>query len=676
MAKKKGKPVPRNLSLRDRLAGHWENGKWENFVALYLRDREASDRTPWAERLGDALYNCLTKALFVQRDTVAAPEFAVILRTEAAAGRAPAVLGDCARVALDFLTIRKNPLTTVAPLADEAALPQPYARLRAALASPRSSRKGRAAKSPAAKLADRFEILKREGGLAPCTNFFKAAEELEKLTRGTDSAPLFAAVRAVASLLRELQRKNRSRDGFLRNPQNILDSPEFAAVKAAPPHPALLGLWGFFRERGRVKFGADWAAAVGVMPLLMSGGFSPELTTSFKNLFSTAKESPKLLWAAAAEKSPWPWSEQERYLLASFCLYAQADPDNPPLRFRGDSNTAAVSWLNFVSSVGGRRRAGRPWPPAVVKAFEIYLIHRGELVSDRLPALTLPFADLTSPALAYILIWEPNLREPLRQALRTRRRWPLTLTARDKRVIADDLAASAPSASALEMLREAVRPEDYSGLMEQLVETVVEGSAVRLANLGPTDPLPWDALFDILETVAAHLPEDSPAMAFTRLVRDRRALAEEPKGLQTLFDRLSRRATRSDQYAFSGNLFILMIHWPEVSAATLARLFDLGRTFFFETDLWRKPAEALASLARPSRRQSIAAAVAEVLRKPAKRRPYLREALKAFEALAAGRPLPPEEEKIPLGFGDKEFFETLKNFFENNPPPRKRRRKA
>ena len=68
--------------LLDVTAHTLENGKWEHFTALYLRDREASDRTPWAGRLGDALYNCLTKTLFVQKDSAAALELAHLLRAE------------------------------------------------------------------------------------------------------------------------------------------------------------------------------------------------------------------------------------------------------------------------------------------------------------------------------------------------------------------------------------------------------------------------------------------------------------------------------------------------------------------------------------------------------------------------------------------------------------------
>jgi hypothetical protein len=701
MPKKKSKAAPqRNLSLRDRLAGHWENGKWENFITLYLRDREASDRTPWAGRLGDALYNGLTKTLFQQKDPDTALDLALLLQAEA--GRVPELVTDCARVALDFLERRKNPAAGLSPLSDEAALPQPYARLRAALAAlaaPRAAAKpgptrGRPRRNPAepsarqpgldgvkpvrgpaAKLASRFAALGRETGLTPCSNFFKAASELEELTAGSASAPLFRGLRAVASLLRDLQRKNRDRSGLWRNLEVLGQSPEFADFKAAPPHPALLWLWGFFCDRGQAKFGRDWAAAARVMPLMMTKNFSPELTRAFKLVTSAETSRSKLLWAAAAERSAWPWPDQERYLLAAFSLHAQADPDSKAVSLPGDLAQAVAGWLGRLSEIGGRRRSGRPWPPVMADVFQTLLLYRGETLAGHLTDLVLPYADLPAPALAHLIVRAPSLREPIRRALQARRRWPLTFTPEQRSITADDLAVDVPPDPAFQILKEAAGPEDYADILEQMVETAVESSAVRLTSTRAArfSLLPWDDLWAVRATVASDLPEDGPARTFIGLVRDRRTLTEEPGGLSKLFEGLARRAARLERYAFSGNLFILLTTWPGVSGPTLVRLFDLARPFFFTTGLWPKAAGALAAVPHSDRRQSVAAGVAGLLRQSARRHPGQRPALKAFEALAAGRPLPQETAPDDSdNFDDEAFFGIMSKLFRKKGRSRRR----
>jgi hypothetical protein len=65
--KKKKKITGQNLSLTERLERHWVNEKWESFFSLYMRDRDASERGPWAARFPDALYNSYRRSVSAQK---------------------------------------------------------------------------------------------------------------------------------------------------------------------------------------------------------------------------------------------------------------------------------------------------------------------------------------------------------------------------------------------------------------------------------------------------------------------------------------------------------------------------------------------------------------------------------------------------------------------------------
>ena len=133
MSKRK-KQQQKNLSLKDRLARHWDNRNWEAFVSLFLRDRDASARTPWASLLNDALYNSLTKALFVDKDTRSAESVLALINGERDAFGIPTSLSDCAGVASDFLKARKNvSLKKLSPLEAKSDLPAVYQSLRKGL---------------------------------------------------------------------------------------------------------------------------------------------------------------------------------------------------------------------------------------------------------------------------------------------------------------------------------------------------------------------------------------------------------------------------------------------------------------------------------------------------------------------------------------------------------------
>ncbi|MDR1048365.1 MAG: hypothetical protein LBL51_01315, partial [Synergistaceae bacterium] len=108
MAKNDKKKPQQNLSLKERLEKHWNNRNWSAFTSLFLRDREASMRTPWASRWDDALYNALTSAFFVEKDLESAAVTLDFIRAEQGISGISPLLCDCADVVSDFLNAHEN----------------------------------------------------------------------------------------------------------------------------------------------------------------------------------------------------------------------------------------------------------------------------------------------------------------------------------------------------------------------------------------------------------------------------------------------------------------------------------------------------------------------------------------------------------------------------------------
>ena len=181
--KKKKKIAGQNLSLTERLERHWTNEKWEAFFSLYMRDRDASERGPWVARFPDALYNCLTAALFLHKNYDGARLVAEMMISERALGPDDGVLRECAQTALDFINIREGRLNRPAGEGRGVALPEPYEELRRKLADefapPKRGRKRKEVSNPTVeKLAKQFKALPNAKNSGMYTSFLKTAEAL------------------------------------------------------------------------------------------------------------------------------------------------------------------------------------------------------------------------------------------------------------------------------------------------------------------------------------------------------------------------------------------------------------------------------------------------------------------------------------------------------------------
>lgn len=68
-SRKKSKPLKNPVKkLEARLKGYWKNQAWEEFITLYLRQRNKAEKSAAAELWDPAVYNFMLRVAFVERD--------------------------------------------------------------------------------------------------------------------------------------------------------------------------------------------------------------------------------------------------------------------------------------------------------------------------------------------------------------------------------------------------------------------------------------------------------------------------------------------------------------------------------------------------------------------------------------------------------------------------------
>jgi hypothetical protein len=314
--KKKKKIEGQNLSLSERLGRHWANEKWETFFSLYMRDREASERGPWASKFPDGLYNCLTASFFLHKNYDGARQVAEMMMSERMLGPDDEVLRECARTVLDFVNIREGRLNCLSGVNEHGVtLPEPYLELRQKLADEfaplKRGRKRKAISRPLVeKLAKQFKTLKNAKNIGPYSSFLKTAEALLSETEGTPSAEIFGAVCDIASMMREIARGASD----VNNPPNVIPHLRYGKYPLRTSHPALLTLWEYMCEQGGRKFGERWENAARVSRMSMINS-NEEFKPAYDKLMTNKYNSPDEDLPIAAERYYDGWTEQERFVL-------------------------------------------------------------------------------------------------------------------------------------------------------------------------------------------------------------------------------------------------------------------------------------------------------------------------------------------------------------------------
>ncbi len=569
--KDKKRRAQQSPSLKERLEIHWNGGRWGAFVSLFVRNREASLRTPLAERWHDALYNCLTASLFAEKDLESAEMALSLIRGDA---DTDAALRDVGAVAQDFLDARRNGmLPALRPLISESALSACWAELRGGLAAfvpaekPARGKKADA-KDPEAlvdKLAKQAGSVGSAKTLSPFTTWLKTAQALEDATKGAPCADAFRAVRSIVGLIRELNvggsKWDDSRDS-LRDPRDIPRHPLFSEIPPEQTHPAVLGLWELFCRTGGLKFGGEWEQAARLLRLAFSETGHP-LKQNFDRLMRADKRSWRQLMADMPEG--FLETEQEEYVLRALFVSAflsellDTGPEEVP---------HFLASLDRLTKIGRRRRPQSPWPNVVRQAFEEFIAMCPPFIAPLLERTDLPYESLSAVSLVLLVC----LRSGDTQGVRSNAdsRLPLRLTPEEVDRIAVSLGGHLPPRRAMRGMKSILDGESWARLLSQWIYYIAESTQDDATDGVPYARQLWASLTpDHLDELCS-LPPDDPRGCFCRLCADVRpgSLSRDPARVEAFFEALP----PDDPFGAAAGAFLLT--WPDVDPRFILRLIE------------------------------------------------------------------------------------------------------
>jgi hypothetical protein len=620
MSKKNKKKPQQNLSLKDRLAKHWNNSNWGAFISLYARDKAASMRTPWAERWQDALYNCLTEELFVEKNFQAAEMALDLIRGEGE--EISSRLRDCACVAADFLYARRRglPAAVPYPLGEEANLPPLYASLRyrfVSLVSDAAKRK-KASKNDAAalvkKLAAQYDRLKNAKSASPWLTWMKIAEQLEAAARGTDSAETFCAVHAIVRLQCELVRHTRGAD-LLRDVEALPRHPLFCAIPGNQSHPAIGMLWDFFCRLGERKYGEEWGMTARVLQLSFMAKTDrlESLKKQYDRLAKMDEYADERDLVRPLLSSSLGWTEQERYILRILFMLnyePEIDEDGDIPAFM-ENFKILVESFEVLGRLGRRWRPQAPWPTPVRDYFEEIVLGLPLEMLAFLAERDLPWEILSTPSILFIVLHDRNGAQRLKKAVSSK--LPLPLSPEDIQKFLCALNPNSLKAMGIRTMRMFLDDAGYARLFESWVRQVVLFSSEDARNGDPPSQQMWNAIGkDTLRELAATLPSDSPEGCLCRLLREGGKLCSDSPEADAFFGALSSRIAQSDpdneEFEWTIHFLMFLLTWPEVSSHFLLRL--IGEALPpYHLEHWGNIADILERMTDRSKRKTVALAL-------------------------------------------------------------------
>jgi hypothetical protein len=603
--KKKKKVAGQNLSLSERLERNWEGEKWEAFVSLYMRDRNASDRGPWAERFPYALYNCLTAALFLHRNHDGSRQIAEMMLSEANLGPEAEILRTCAQVALDFINIRDGNLSVPADEGRDTPLPAPYEELRRKLIEafvPKPDKRRRKTSNPTVeKLAKQFNALPSAKNSAPYTNFLKTADALVEETKGSASAPVFKTVRDVAFIMSEIARnKCHARD------------PNYVAPRAnsplRPSHPVLLTMWEYMCKLGGRKYGGDWerAARAARMSLVSS---NEEFKPAYRKLMELADNSPGEDLPITAERNYGGWTEQERYILI-FLAIAEQGKRNPDFIETVPLNTL-LKWFKTLGDIGRRRRSEGAWHTIVRLAFEDLIMHRDGRTADLLSKEDLPFECMTAPTIIAMVLYGPLILGRVKDRLGTR--LPLCIEERDEKILDDFFSDMVFPVSALRMTSDLLDPRGRESLFRVIIISIIRTEISNALHEERYRPTLWNSISQAhIALFAENLPDDSRLGAFCRLCLGKKHMniSDDPSKTAAFF-----ASTHEKDPLHGAELSLFLMTWPGISAEFLLRLFESSFDGHVKADEWGIIPKMASMVTQPEDRKKLARGISRILKR-------------------------------------------------------------
>lgn len=565
MSKKRTKPSKKGKKQKhaqqsrpeSKLRHYWQEGKWDGFVALYLRRHEESLPQDLHDRWGDAVFNLLVRTLFVDRAPDMLPALFEMLRSS------PPV-PDEVRACLDLAALFHQSLNSdFAPAELEAIpadLPAPFDALRTAMREARDAvhreRAGQGlpkrATDPGHKALKGFlqacEKLRQAGfrpkTISAYTTLEKHAGALAERFAGEGAKKVATDLHILVLLCRrlyEIQRKGESTTaaGILRR----LTQSRFSFTD----HPALHGM---------VRMLLDQAG------MLYSSGVRSELQRSLLLLYPSRHDPAvradarfQAVRAAfqeyiAVHGKPREfimhrtcvsllrvkiWSARERYVLMALGIKALAflavttvralsfDPDDDVVN-QVPTNIAA--WLREMADIQvrlGMQARGLPftlWDEVMVSAPHPFLArqlrHLREVPEPpRFPNVSL----LRLVEVAELVLTTSQARMLMEKIAGSRDNGTMALTEKDCTRLVGNLDFSHGPEETLEAWRPRLDAPSWGRLLDCAAPAMVEHI------LREETASPFLHFFrakavdeDILRYMAEHLPETAPLAGFFRMV--------------------------------------------------------------------------------------------------------------------------------------------------------------
>ena len=601
---KKNAPVGR-APFEERLSLCWRRGDWAAFVTLYLREpRERAEAAPAARFWGAALYNCLTTALFVEKDLLSAKMAAQTILKE----NVSPVLRDCARTAADFCSMKDEGIgRPLDPLEQDAPLPQPYARLRGELEALLKAWDRKRKSGPAAllgKMTTQYVALPGAKNAARFNTFAKTALELECVTSKLPSANIFRAVAVLAEIIRDVN----AREHPLRDPRTLFLDGILGGLPGDADHPVISRMWEYLCRSGGVRYGPAWERQIRALRLMRSPKFCVRLpNTVLRQVFAMMLlfRDRRDLWSLSMShiaillgQEESVWRPREAYFLDTIGLMTLTAEEirRPPWE-------VIRSVLARVMRNGKKLRPNDPLPKFAREAvigdlpnlpFEAVrdFVRLGAPV-DALPSIAIVF-------LAGSPDWNPAAME---RALA--QRLPLRLTEDEKERLCDDLFVDRPTGAGLANIRKLLTESDFVSVTESWLWNAVRRSRKAGEDGTPLLRQEWGHSVlapELLHRICVLLPPDSPMARLCALCDGVKkfALSSDPGRVDAFFASPS-RASESREV----DLYLWLLTWPEVDIDFLRRLGERTYPQCAKRKLLKKISEILESIRDEKRKNAL-----------------------------------------------------------------------
>ncbi|WP_031387796.1 hypothetical protein [Desulfonatronum thiodismutans] len=621
MAKKRTKPSKKGKKQKhaqqsrpeSKLRHYWQEGKWDGFVAMYLRRHAEPLPQDLHDRWGDAVFNLLVQTLFVDRTPNMLPSLFEMLRS------GPVLPGEvqaCLELTALYHRSLDTDVSSVELEAVPADLPAPFGTLRAAMIEARET-----ALRDAREVAERG-LPKRatDQGVKALKGFVQSCEKLrevgfqsrtistyktlEKHAKALSSPLVAAGKRNIAVDLQvlvgickhlfELQREGESASAL--QVLGMLTRNKFTFTD----HPALYGLVDMLLDQAGRSLGPGVRAELQrslrllypsrLNPTARSAPRSQAIQAAFLDYISTHGIPRGLVLHHVCVRllRTDVWSIRERYVLTALGIKALSDlaASRSPLPFEQDDSemddvrTNIPAWLRDMVDIHerlsiqnqSRRLPFTLWDEMVRAASFDFLERQVRFLRELASPPRFPNISLLHLAeLAEEVFSVKEAKALMDKLAGDRNQQAMTLSEKDCEDLVGGLDFSEAAEEALEAWRPYLEGPSWSRLLDAAATAVVDRT-ISMESANPFFRMLLGSRPDenFLRYMADNLPDTAPLSGFFRMIS------------QTGFDTLPKGKKQAAAF-FTGfpppglavKLLMLMLSWRGGSVVSRQFLLDV-----------------------------------------------------------------------------------------------------